>query len=250
MNMTPSDHEIQAYVDGRLDETRQHAVEFYLAQHPERAAEVRAWQRDAQQLRAELSGEPDLVIDPKLDPARIRARRREQARTRWAAAAMVLLSVGIGALGGWQARGWRSAALQPPMADAVQAYRMFSHNKAGQFDFVSQRYGDLQSWMDAHFVAAPKPPDLASVGFHAVGVRLIATADGPAAMVLYQNGRGEAIAFYVRPPSFRGTLPLGRRRDGDLITEYGSAHGYDYAFVSRSDPQMRRLVHRAMRSLT
>jgi anti-sigma factor RsiW len=250
MSITPSEYEIQAYVDGRLDETRQQAVEFYLAQHPERAAEVRAWQRDAQQLRAELSGAPDLVINPALDPAQIRARRQGQARTRWAVAAMVLLGVGTGVFAGWQARGWRSAALQPPMADAVQAYRMFSHNKAGQFDFVSQRYDDLQAWMDAHFVAAPNPPNLASVGFHAVGVRLIATADGPAAMVLYLNARGEAITFYVRPPSFRGTLPPGRRRDGDLVAEYGSAHGYDYAFVSRSDPQMLRLVHRAMRSFT
>jgi hypothetical protein len=34
-------------------------------------------------------------------------------------------------------------------------------------------------------------------------------------MVLYLNARGEAITFYVRPPSFRGTLPLGHRRDGD-----------------------------------
>jgi hypothetical protein len=69
----------------------------------------------------------------------------------------MLLGVGIGVLAGWQARSWRSAALQPPMADAIQAYRMFSHNQAGQFDFVSQRYSDLQAWMDAHFVSAPNP---------------------------------------------------------------------------------------------
>ena len=180
MNTTPSEHDIQAYVDGRLDEAGRQAVEFYLAQHPGRAAQIRAWQRDAQQLRAELSGVPDLPDNPALDPARIRARRRERLRPRWAVAAAVLLGIGIGAFSGWQARGWRYAALRPPMADAIQAYRMFRHERGANFDFVSQHYDDLQAWMGAHFAGAPSPPDLAPAGFHPVGVRLLATAEGPA----------------------------------------------------------------------
>lgn len=250
MNTTPSESEIQAYVDGRLDGPRQQAVEFYLAQHPERAAEVQAWQRDAQQLRAELSCDLDLPVNPALDPARIRGRRGERLQMRWATAAIVLISVGIGGFAGWQARTWRYAALQPPMADAIQAYRMFTPERAGHFDFASRRHGDLQAWMGVHFAGAPSPPDLASAGFHAVGVRLVATAEGPAAMVLYLDTRGEAITFYVRPPSPRGALPPGDRRDGDLVTEYGSVNGYDYAFVSRVDPQILHLVRRAMRTVT
>ncbi|HVS76954.1 MAG TPA: hypothetical protein VHE11_08470 [Steroidobacteraceae bacterium] len=250
MNTTPSEYEIHAYVDGRLDEVRRQAVEFYLAQHPERAAEVRAWQRDAQLLRAELSGVPDLTDNPALDPARIRARRRERTRTRWATAAMVLLSVVVGGLAGWQARSWRYAALRLPMADAVQAYRMYTREQAGHFDFVSERHGDLQAWMGTHLAGAPSPPDLAAAGFHPVGARLVATADGPAGMVLYVDARGEAITYYVRPPSPLGILPPGHRRDGDLIAEYGSANGYDFAFVSRSDPEVLQALRRAIRSLT
>jgi anti-sigma factor RsiW len=250
MSTTPSEFEIQAYVDGRLEETRRQAVEFFLAQHPERAAEVRAWQRDAQQLRAELSGAPGLPDNPALDPARIRARRDRRVRARWATAAIVLLSVGIGGLAGWQARSWRYAALQPPMADAIQAYRMFGRDNAGHFDFVSQHYADMETWMGAHFLGAPSLPNLAAAGFQPVGVRLIATAQGPAAMVLYVDARGEAITFYLRPPSARGTLPLGHRRDGNLMTEYGSANGYDYAFVSHAKPQVLSLLHRAAHSLT
>jgi anti-sigma factor RsiW len=250
MTTTPSEYEIQAYVDGRLEDTRRQAVEFYLAQHPERAAEIRAWQRDAQQMRAESSGVPDLPDNSALDPARIRARQRERIRTRWATAAMVLLSVSIGGFVGWQARSWRYAALRPPMADAIQAYRMFTPESTGHFDFVTHHYGDLQTWMGTHFAGAPRPPDLASAGFHPVGVKLIATADGPAAMVLYLDSRDEAITFYIRPPSPLGTLPLGHRRDGDLITEYGSVNGYDYAFVSHLDPRSVRLLQRAAHSLT
>jgi anti-sigma factor RsiW len=244
MNTTPSEYDIQAYIDGRLDDTRRQAVEFYLSQHPERAAQIRAWQHDAQQLRAELSGVAGLEENPALNPARIRARLRQRARMRWAVAAMVLLGVGLGGFAGWQARSWRYAALAPPMADAIQAYRMFTRGRTEHFDFASQRYEDVHAWMDAHFAGAPSPPDLAAAGFHPVGVRLVATAEGPAAMVLYLDSRADAITFYIRPPSARGTLPLGQRREGDLITEYGSANGYDFAFVSRSDPQLLRLLHR------
>ena len=37
MNNIPSEEDIHAYVDGRLDDTRRQAVEFYFAQHPQRA---------------------------------------------------------------------------------------------------------------------------------------------------------------------------------------------------------------------
>lgn len=222
----------------------------YLAQHPECTAEVHAWQRDAQQLRAELNGAAELLPNPALDVARIRDRRRARARTRWATAALVVLGVGIGGLAGWQARSWRYAALRPPMADAIQAYRMFARRGSGHFDFASRHYADLRAWMEAHFVGAPRPPDLALAGLRPVGVRLGATADGPAAIALYVDARGDAITFYVRPPSPRGELPVGRRRKGDLIAEHGSANGYDFALIGRIAPQILQVLHRAVRSLT
>jgi anti-sigma factor RsiW len=106
MNTTPNEYEIHAYVDGRLDESRRQAVEFYLARNPERAEQVRAWQRDAQQLRAETSG-LDLPNNPALDPAEIRAHQQAQVRVRWARAAVVVLSLALGSVGGCEARSWR-----------------------------------------------------------------------------------------------------------------------------------------------
>lgn len=40
----PSEHDIHAYVDGRLEGERREAVKLYLARNPGRAAEVQAWQ--------------------------------------------------------------------------------------------------------------------------------------------------------------------------------------------------------------
>ncbi|NIE85050.1 anti-sigma factor, partial [Burkholderia sp. Tr-860] len=56
MNIPPDDHDLHAYVDGRLDANERAAVERWLASHPERAEQVRQWRRDAQALRAAIDG--------------------------------------------------------------------------------------------------------------------------------------------------------------------------------------------------
>ena len=249
MNTTPSEYEIHAYVDGRLDEARRAAVEFYLARNPERAEQVRAWQRDAQQLRAQLSG-LDLPGNPALDPAYIRARREGQLRRRWAAAAVVLICLGIGGVGGWEARGLGQSATEPPMADALQAHRMFAPDKGQRLDVRYQRNSDMQAWLDSHFEHAPRLPALEEAGFLPVGARLLATAAGPAAMMFYADQRGDTISFYVRPPTAAGPLRRGHRQDGHLVAEYGSENGYSYAMVSDADTRSREIVRNMLHTLS
>jgi anti-sigma factor RsiW len=245
----PSEHDLHAYVDGRLEGERRAAVELYLARHPERAAEVQAWQRDAQHLRAAL-GTLDLPANPALDPASIRARRRRRTAARLALAASLALCVGIGGIGGWQARGWQVARAMPPMGDALAAYRLLAVEHGAQPDLVSHRPGDLQAWLDRHFERRVPLPDLRGAGFEPVGGRLFATEQGPAAMVLYQDTAGHAISFYVRPPGpRRHLLPRGQRVDGGLLAQYGSGNGYNYAMVSRAADGDAQVAARALQPL-
>lgn len=240
---TPTEYDLHAYVDGQLDPERRHAVEEWLAGHPERAAELRAWQRDAQQLRVALSGFDDVAATPWLDPARARARLRARRRTRQAITAAVVLSVLIGAVGGWQMHTWSSAGDGPPMADALQAYRMFASEDALRPDVTPRGLVDMQAWLDSQFASAPRLPDLGPAGFHPVGARLLAVAEGPAAMVLYSDGQRGAISFYVRP---RGPVPRGERREGALLAQYGSEDRYSIALVSRADSRDAAIARRAL----
>lgn len=243
----PDEADIHAYVDGRLDATDAARMDVWLQQHPQRAEEIRRWQRDAQQLRVGLGGLPDAAGRSSLDPRMIRARRRHRTRARMAMAAMLVVALGIGGFGGWQVRGRTvSASTTAPMADALQAYRMFALNRHRPFDVTSRQPGDMQTWLDRHFDHATRLPDLGKAGFRPVGARLIATASGPAAMVLYENRQGSAISFYIRTPSpTHGILPHGQRREGQLAAAYWSGQGYNYALVSRADAPDVHLIRKA-----
>jgi len=215
----PSEHDIHAYVDGRLEGERRAAVELYLARHPERAAQVQAWQHDAQQLRAALAGIGSLPANPALDPAAIRARRQRRRA-------------------------------MPPMGDALAAYRMLALEPGARPDLVPRHPGDLQAWLDRHFERGVPLPDLRAAGFRPVGGRLFATEQGTAAMVLYQDAAGHAISFYVRPPGPRRyLLPRGERVDDGLLAQYGSGNGYNYAMVSRAAGSDARIAARALKPL-
>lgn len=242
----PDEREIHAYVDGRLGDLRRRAVEAWMAENPARAAEILAWQQDAQQLRAVLGDPAGPADNPALHPARVRAGLRARRRRFVGMAAMLLIATGLGGAAGWQAHAWRGPGAEPPMADALQAFRLFAPPGALRPDFTPRDAVELQVWLDHHFARAPHLPDLAAAGFRPEGARLLATAEGPAAMVLYRDARGSAISFYVRPPSPRGALPRGERRDGALLVQYGSGTQYLYALVSRADSRDAEIARQAL----
>jgi anti-sigma factor RsiW len=224
-----------AYVDGRMDAAQRREVEAYLARHPDEAREIEAWRRDTQRLRA---GWSDYAIPPNpvLDPAAVRTRLQGRRQARLAMAASLVVALTLGGVSGWQARGDTGAGRDAaPMQDAMQAYRVFASDHPPLAD-ARAADTNLQQWMDGHFANAQRLPDLSAKGFRPVAVRLLVTDQGPSAMVIYENGDSRRTSFYIRPPG-PGNMLLkqGQRRDGDLVAQYWSGKGYNYALVSRDD---------------
>ncbi|WP_242167314.1 MULTISPECIES: anti-sigma factor [unclassified Pseudomonas] len=232
ISLPPSERDLHAYVDHQLLDSDRRVLETYLAAHPEVAAQVHAWQQDAQALRASLSGALQQPANPELDPALIRQRIKHQSRRHLASAAVLLIAISLGGIGGWHAR----EATQPamlPMADAMQAFRLFAQDGIMPADYNAQNSGSMQAWLDRYFNQAHRLPDLSQSGFKPVSGRLLTTEQGAAAMVLYEDGQGRRISFYIRPPGpENGFLPRGSRSADGLQAEYWSGSGYNYAVVS------------------
>ena len=247
ISMPPSERDLHAYVDHQLNDADRRLVKTYLENNPEAAAQVRAWQQDAQQLRAALSGALQQPVNQELDPALIRQRLKHQSRRHLASAAVLLIAVSVGGLSGWQARQMTLPSAPLPMTDALQAYRLIAQQGILPADYKVSDDGDMQAWLDRYFTRANRLPDLSDAGFKPVSGRLLSTEQGPAAMVVYEDQGGHKISFYVRPPGPKNNLlPRGSRSDGELQAEYWSGSGYNYAMVSPSDtPTAQMLKHTA-----
>ena len=229
MNEPISDSDLHAYVDGHLGAGRRAAVETWLAAHPDAAARVRGWKADAEALRAALGDGAALPEAPRLDPLRVRGRVHARRWDTMARAAVLVLALGLGGVGGWWARDGRDARSAPPMADAVTAYRLLSESQAAM-DFEGDRSDGLQRWLVRNFDEAGRVPDLSEQGYRLRGARMLATAEGAAAMLVYENGGGEVLGIYLRPRTHR--MREGERRDGGLMARYWSQGDTAIAVVS------------------
>ncbi|BFO08942.1 anti-sigma factor [Serratia rubidaea] len=231
MKIPPNEHDLHAYVDGRLDESERAIIERYLAQHPSLARQVQSWRDEAQCLRATLAGLPLPDLTTTLDPAAIRARKVRRTHTRMQLAASFVLCIALGSLGGWQARGWQNTS-HAPMGDALNAYKLMVVEKSMPADFTPDGANTLTAWLSQHVGSGARMPDLRQAGFTPVSGRLFATEQGAAAMVLYQDDHGHTISFYIRPPDYQQhPLVNGQRSADGLIALYGSSQGLNYAVV-------------------
>ncbi|MHC6225943.1 anti-sigma factor family protein [Pseudomonas sp. X10] len=243
--LIPSEEELHAYIDERLDSVRRAEVQAWLAANPQEAARVEAWRSDARRLRAALAGLGELPGNSQLDPTRIRQQLRHRRQRRFASAAVLLVALGLGGLGGWQARDAALEAAVVPMADAVQAHRLFADATA--LDVQASAPAQLQAWLGLHFKQVGQLPDLASYGFEPVGARLLSNEQGPAALLVFQDRNGQRISLFLRSPSgLFERMPSGERTEGQLQARYWSDGIYNFALVSAVDDVRGEEVRQAL----
>ncbi|MGY4527202.1 anti-sigma factor family protein [Pseudomonas sp. UBA4617] len=244
--LIPSEEELHAYVDERLEPARRAEVQAWLAANPQAAAKVEGWRADARRLRAALAGFAELPGAAQLDFARLQRQVRQRRQRRWATAAVLLLALGVGGLGGWQVRDLSLTQASLPMADAVQAHRLFADSEA--LDIQASDPAQLRDWLGRHFSRVGQLPDLAGYGFTPVGARLLSNEQGPAALLVFEDGKGQRISLFLRSPGKQyRRMPDGQRVEGQLEARYWSHGAYNFALVSAADDVRGAGVGEALR---
>ena len=115
---------------------------------------------------------------------------------------------------------------------------------------------DIQAFRsadDAYAYLRENPADLLFLdivmpkkdGFTLLGGRMLATPDGAAAMLMYQDVEGRRISFYVRP-STRFADARGSRLNDGLALRYWYRNGYGFAVVGRADDPRTLAVQQAI----
>ncbi|MGO2392547.1 MAG: hypothetical protein ACTH69_10700, partial [Halomonas sp.] len=214
---------------------------------------------DARRLRASYATPEQWPDNSALDPAVIR-RRQRVSKQRWlATAAALVLMLGIGLAGGWQMRGLMSPATVLPMADAVQAYRLFANDTVGSaldrnrqstlLTPMAAGREDIERLFQTYFQNGVVPPDLSAAGLQIADTRLLATEQGPAAVVIYHDQNDQQLMMYIRPPGAGNhRIEEGQRLDGNLLAQYWSQGNYNYAVVSQADNAKATMLEQMLRN--
>lgn len=194
-----SEHDLQAYADGKLAEERRAAVAAWLAAHPEDAERIESYRQVAEELRSTYDGVLEEPVPERLQHALRPARRRRAAFV----AAWLALGAALGAILGWQLREWREPlatfvdAPALPRRAAV-AHATYSPEVRHPVEVGADQEAHLVSWLSKRVGAPLRAPHLEGVGYSLVGGRLLPGESGPTAQFMYQCKQGTRVTLYVR----------------------------------------------------
>lgn len=246
----PGEHELQAYVDDRLDPERRTEVEDWLAANPDQAARV----RDYRDLNQRLHRLYDGVLDEPV-PARLLARpRRRRGRAMRVAAALALVLIG-GALG-WLGRAQFGVSETEPFArrvvdEALLAHAVYTPEVRHPVEVPAGQQAHLVAWLSKRLGADIRAPDLARLGFELLGGRLLAAGDGPAAQFMYQDAGGRRLTLFVRRDGAQDPDTAFRFiRRGAMNAFYWIDRDLGYALIGELDKAtLTRIAHSVYQQL-
>jgi anti-sigma factor RsiW len=241
-----TEHDLQAYADGKLPEERRAAVAAWLAAHPEDAERIENYRRIAQELRGTYEGVLDEPVPERLRHAVPAPRGRRAA----VAAGLVAVGAVLGALAGWQLHETRLAA--PLSADAATAlarraaaaHATYSPEVRHPVEVGADQEAHLVTWLSKRLGTQLRAPKLEAVGYTLVGGRLLpGELGGPVAHFMYQCSKGTRVTLYVRSDmaSQRSTA-FRYTREGNVDVYYWVDSKLGYA-VSSGDISKEYLLN-------
>jgi anti-sigma factor RsiW len=197
--------ELNAYVDGELPADRRMIVEAWLAAHPDDAAKVAAWRKQAELIRARYGAIADETPPQRFNLNRL-TRRRYGAMT--AAVAAIVAAFLAGGVLGWTVRGVKAEGqsdLTRFTADALDAYRLYVVEVRHPVEVPGDQRPHLNAWLSKRVGSPLSAPELEKVGLKLVGGRLLPGPTGATAFFMYETPSGERFTLYCGRTSDRDT---------------------------------------------
>lgn len=232
----PSENELQAYADGRVDPEQRATIERWLAEHADESERIESYRRFGEGLRS--------LYDPVLDePVPGRLVRAPGARRRWRplawAALWLVLGIAIGGLAGWQLHEMRPPT--PVVMDtpavmarrAAMAHATYSPEVRHPVEVGADQEQHLVTWLSKRLGTKLRAPRLDEAGLALVGGRLLPGESGPVAQFMYQTAAGRRITLYVRVEA-RGHRETAFRyaRENNVSVFYWVERDCGYALAS------------------
>ncbi len=237
--------ELHAYADGLLPAVRVSQVEAYLADNPAEAARVAEYRA----INCALGQEFDDVITEPVPDRMLDIVNRKQRSSRLQlvtsvlrkgpnsgmrlAASLSWLAIGLGV--GWIANGSMSPdtdAFARLTRAAQTAYVVYSPEKLHPVEVSAERSGHLSAWLSNRLGRHVPIPSLMDLGYSFVGGRLLTGHEKPAAMLMYQNTKGQRLVLYVSTeldPAQDTPMEFEQSPDAAVVTWVRGGTGFGVA---------------------
>lgn len=194
--LTSELRELHAYVDDQLTPEARRRVEGRLAADPsmQRQADEYAAIRDGlRALYAPVLNEPV--------PARLSRRRgpRQWQRPLMAMAASLVLLIAGALMGVHFERDWRGpleGGYSLPQ-EAAMAYAVYAPEVRHPVEVPGDQEQHLVAWLTNRLGSQVRAPQLEDLGFRLLGGRLLASSDGPGALLMYEDEQGRRLVLYA-----------------------------------------------------
>jgi anti-sigma factor RsiW len=247
--------ELHAYVDDRLDPARRAEVDRHLRANPALQRRVDGWREQAEALRDALAFKlhepvPSSLHLGRLLEQRIAGRRWRLLNGPWRVAATMLLMVGLGAAGGWTARGMqRMGEVTRLGMEAAAAHSVFAGDPTHPIEIGWENQPELKAWIDRKLGRSVSVPDLGAQGYRLIGGRVLSTMIGPAAMLVYDGDHGARITVFLQP--MRSDVAPMQAVRANAASGYAwiDAH-MGYSVMSDGDTSMQGLADRVRQAMT
>lgn len=229
-----SEDDLHAYVDGALDARRQAEVSAYLAAHPDMAARVEGFARQRAMLREALGPIAQEPVPPELSLRRMLDERLASRAMPWRSAAAAAVLLIAGGAGGWFGRDWMaepSYGLAALARDASENYQVYGPDRFRPVEMKADDSRALLDWVSRRIGQPVIAPDLSASGYRFMGGRLVATARGPAGLLMYDDDRGTRLVMLMRTMAKERTTPMSRYENGGIAGFAWAQDGVGYSVV-------------------
>jgi len=234
--------DLQAWVDGRLTPEDAEAVETYFAAHPDMRERWSQYAEQREELRAAFAGPAEQPIPARLRIARLEAERRHQRHRRLARIAAAVALLIAGGIGGWGAHDLLPALTSSAAAilassvfdDAIAAHRTFSVETRHPVEVGANEEAHLVQWLSKRLGHRLIVPDLNALGFRLMGGRLLPADSGPAAMFMYEDGKGARLSCYYLAVDVAGETEFQFREQNGVSAFYWVDDGLAYAIAANA----------------
>ncbi|TCL75988.1 anti-sigma factor [Rhizobium sp. BK251] len=236
MSVKPiTEDDLQAFVDGALDDARDTEVSAYLEAHPDVAARVASYRSQRFDLRAALGPVFEEPVPSRLTLTHMVGapeRRRPFFSWRMAAAAAVLLVVGGSS--GWMLHGLsqpRGEGVVALAREASESYSTYASDTMRPVELRADNAAELVAWAAESMGRKPVLPDLSGAGYRLMGGRVVSTPHGAGLMLMFDNDRGTRLVMLTRPMVVDQDKAMTPHSQGDLDAWSWAADGMGYSLV-------------------